>query len=263
MSGLRRARATAGACVSGFSEKTGGGACRSRWPPKSAPRGCSPIPGRKALDPSRGRVRHVGSVESSDGLEQPRPSARGAGGAGGRGLQCRRAERRRTRRGLAPRLPGLRSRGPTCPMGKTKRTRQKPGDRCRAPSTALFRVQVSAEGPWIFVCGACLGSSSRGTPTTGTAGPGRAASGTERAEGRSRWAADPRPLAVMEGRGSRSWDGAGPLGASPPCRAGSAPIRWSEPSASFPRAWSPFSPLHCPGAPPAPPRISRPPASPP
>ena len=49
-------------------------------------------------------------------------------------------------------------------MGKTKRTRQKPCDRCKAPSTALFRVQVSAEGPWIFVCGACLELVKPGNP---------------------------------------------------------------------------------------------------
>ena len=29
---------------------------------------------------------------------------------------------------------------------------------------ALFRVQVSAEGPWIFVCGACLALVKPGNP---------------------------------------------------------------------------------------------------
>lgn len=41
-------------------------------------------------------------------------------------------------------------------MGKTKRIRQKPCDRCKAQCTALFRVRVEADGPWIFVCEACL-----------------------------------------------------------------------------------------------------------
>ncbi len=49
-------------------------------------------------------------------------------------------------------------------MAKTKRTRQKPCDRCKAPSIALFRVQVSAEGLWIFVCGACLELVKPGNP---------------------------------------------------------------------------------------------------
>jgi hypothetical protein len=66
MLGLRGARATAGACVSGFSKKSGGGARGSHWPPeRSAPRGrCGPIPGRKAPRSTarQGAPRRLGGV---------------------------------------------------------------------------------------------------------------------------------------------------------------------------------------------------------
>ena len=41
-------------------------------------------------------------------------------------------------------------------MGKTNRIRTKPCARRGPAASALYRVRVELDGPWIFVCEACL-----------------------------------------------------------------------------------------------------------
>lgn len=49
-------------------------------------------------------------------------------------------------------------------MGKTGRIRSKPCERCGEARDALYRVRVAAEGPWVFVCEACLSAVKPGNP---------------------------------------------------------------------------------------------------
>ncbi len=49
-------------------------------------------------------------------------------------------------------------------MSGGERRREKACDRCGEVSPVLYRVQVEAEGPWIFVCRGCWDRVAPGNP---------------------------------------------------------------------------------------------------